>query len=151
MELHLHFSIWLHGVHSDNFISHAFMCVTSPNTYHTGRCFEQKLQITTYTPWQVCTISQNPEAISKSSVPEDDIKQITYQGLRKISRQHTKFSRPSNVAPRVCASLWLYIQHNCPVYLLLFLEQLNGMMCHRTTREMLTDSVHSSCLESLHK
>jgi len=85
----------------------------------------------------VCTISQNPGATSKSSVPEDDIKQITYQGLKKISRQHIKFSHASNVAPGVCAPLWLYNQHNCPVYLL-FLGQLNGMMCHRTTREMLT-------------
>jgi hypothetical protein len=84
-------------------------------------------------------------------MPEDDMKQITYQGLRKINRQHTKFSRASNVAPGVCASLWLYVQHNCPVYLFLFLGQLNVIKCHPKIREMLIDSVLSSCLGSLHK
>jgi len=79
------------------------------------------------------------------------MKQITHQGLRNISRQHTKFSRASNLASGVCAPLWLYVQHNCPVYLLLLFGQLNSMMCHRKTREMLTDSVDSLCSEFLHK
>ena len=51
----------------------------------------------------VCTISQNPGATSKSSVPEGVMKQSTYQGLRKISRQHTKLSCASNMAPGICA------------------------------------------------
>ena len=62
----------------------------------------------------MCTISLNTGATSKSSVPVDDMKQITYQGLRKIRRQYTEFSCASNVTPGGCAPLRLYVQHECP-------------------------------------